>query len=157
MSAMASQITGVSIVYSTVCSCADPRKHHSSASLPFVMGIHRWPVNSPHKGPVARKMFPFDVIGCCFPLGHPRIRRSNTLDSISAAAARSKHVTEITLAGNQLPTLAPLCAADTLVLLRFQFLERLDLSNNNLQSFPEELFQVSCFSYVTHRHDDIIK
>ena len=26
----------------------------------FVLGIHRWPVNSPHKGPVTRKMFPFD-------------------------------------------------------------------------------------------------
>ena len=34
-----------------------------SASLAFVRGIHRWPVNSPHKGPVTRKMFPFnDVI-----------------------------------------------------------------------------------------------
>ena len=62
MSAMASQITGVSIIYSTVCSCADQRKHQSSASLAFVGGIHRWPVNSPHTGPVARKMFPFDDI-----------------------------------------------------------------------------------------------
>ena len=35
---------------------ADQRKHQSSASLAFV----RWPVNSPYKGPVARKMFPFD-------------------------------------------------------------------------------------------------
>ena len=31
------------------------RKHQSSASLAFVRGIHRWPVNSPHKGPVTRK------------------------------------------------------------------------------------------------------
>ena len=60
MGAMASQITGVSIVYSTVCSGADQRKRQSSASLAFVWGIHRWPVNSPHKGPVMRKMFPFD-------------------------------------------------------------------------------------------------
>ena len=36
MSAMASQITGVSIVYSTVCSGADQRKYQSSASLAFV-------------------------------------------------------------------------------------------------------------------------
>ena len=28
----------------------------------FVLGIHRWPVNSPHKGPVTRKMFPFDDV-----------------------------------------------------------------------------------------------
>ena len=62
MSAMASQITSVSIVYTTVCSGADQRKHQSSALLAFVRGIHRWPVNSPHKGPVTRKMFPFDDV-----------------------------------------------------------------------------------------------
>ena len=50
MSAMASQITGVSIVYSTVRSGADQRTHQSFASLAFMRGIHRWPVNSPHKG-----------------------------------------------------------------------------------------------------------
>ena len=33
------------------------RKHQSSASLAFVMGIHRWPVNSPHIGPVTLKWF----------------------------------------------------------------------------------------------------
>ena len=62
MSAMASQITSLTIVYSTVYSGADQRKHQSSASLAFLRGIHRWPVNSPHKGPVARKMFPFDDV-----------------------------------------------------------------------------------------------
>ena len=62
MGAIASQITGVSIVFSTVCSGADQRKHQSSASLVFVRGIHRGPVNSPHKGPVTRKMFPFDDV-----------------------------------------------------------------------------------------------
>ena len=41
---------------------ADQRKHQSSASLAFVCGIHRWPVNSPHKRPVTRKMFPFDAV-----------------------------------------------------------------------------------------------
>ena len=62
MSAMASQITSVTIVYTTVYSGADQRKYQSSASLAFVWGIHRWPVNSPHKGPVTRKMFPFDDV-----------------------------------------------------------------------------------------------
>ena len=57
MNAMASQITGVSIVCITVCSGADLRKHQSSASLAFVRGIHRWPLISPHKGPVTRKCF----------------------------------------------------------------------------------------------------
>ena len=62
MSAVSSQITGVSIVYSTVCSGVDQRKHQSSASLVFVRRLHRWPVESPHKEPVTRKMLPFDDI-----------------------------------------------------------------------------------------------
>ena len=53
--AIASQITSLTIVYSTVYSDADQRRHQSSASLAFVWGIHRGPVNSPHKGPVTRK------------------------------------------------------------------------------------------------------
>ena len=66
MSAMASQITSLTIVYSIVYSGADQRKHQSSASLAFVRGIHWWPVNSPHKEPITRKMFPFgDVIVHC--------------------------------------------------------------------------------------------
>ena len=64
MSAIASQITGVSIVCKTVFfSGADQRKYQWSASLAFLMGIHRWPVNSPHKGPCSNvAMFPFDVV-----------------------------------------------------------------------------------------------
>ena len=62
MGAMASQITSLTIVYSTVYSGAGQRKHQSSASLASVRGIHRWPVNSPHKKPVTRKMFPFDDV-----------------------------------------------------------------------------------------------
>ena len=62
MGAMAPQFTSLTIVYSTVYPGADQRKHQSSASLAFVMGIHRWPVNSLHKGPVTRKMFPFDDV-----------------------------------------------------------------------------------------------
>ena len=57
MDTMTSQITSPTIVYSAVYSAADQRKHQSSASLAFVRGIHRGPVNSPHKGPVTRKMF----------------------------------------------------------------------------------------------------
>ena len=62
MGAMASQITGVSIMYSTVCSGADQRRHQSSASLAFLREIHRSPVNAPHKEPVTRKKFPFDDV-----------------------------------------------------------------------------------------------
>ena len=62
MSAIASQITSLTIVYSIVYSDEDQRKHQSSASLAFVRGIHRGPVNSPYKWPVTRKMFPFDDV-----------------------------------------------------------------------------------------------
>ena len=62
MGVIASQITSPMIVYSTVYSDADQRKHQISASLAFVRGIHRVPVNSSHKGPVTRKMFPFDDV-----------------------------------------------------------------------------------------------
>ena len=62
MGTIASQITSLTIVYSSVYSGADQRKHQSSASLAFVRWIHRGPVNSPHKWPVTRKMFPFDDV-----------------------------------------------------------------------------------------------
>ena len=62
MDAMASQITSLTIVYSTVYSVEDQRKHQSSASLAFVWGFHRRQVNPPHKGPVTREMFPFDDV-----------------------------------------------------------------------------------------------
>ena len=62
MSMIASQITSLAIVYSIVYSDVDQRKHQSSASLAFVRGIHRRPVNSPRKWPVTRKMFPFDDV-----------------------------------------------------------------------------------------------
>ena len=62
MSVMASKITSVSIFCSTVGPGADLRKHQSAAPLAFVRGIHRWPVNSPHKKPVTRKFFTFDDV-----------------------------------------------------------------------------------------------
>ena len=62
MSAMASQIISLAIVYSTVYSGTDQRKHKSSASLAFVREIHRWPLNSPHKWPVTRTLFQFDDV-----------------------------------------------------------------------------------------------
>ena len=68
MGAVASQITSFTIVYSTVYSDADQRKHQSCASLAFVRGIHRGPVNSPHKWPVTQKIFPFDDVIMWWPL-----------------------------------------------------------------------------------------
>ena len=62
MTTLTSQISSLAIVYSIDYSDADQRKHQRSASLAFVRGIHRGPMNSPHKWPVTRKMFPFDDV-----------------------------------------------------------------------------------------------
>ena len=62
MGAVASQITSLTIIYSTLYSDADRRKHQSSVSLAFVREIHQSPVNSLHKWPVTRKVFPFDDV-----------------------------------------------------------------------------------------------
>ena len=59
MGVMASQITSLTIVNSAVYSGEDQRKHQSSASLAFALGI---PVNSLHKWSVTRKMFPIDDV-----------------------------------------------------------------------------------------------
>ena len=59
---MASQITSLTIVYLTVYSGRDQRKHQKLRVTDLVWGIHRWPVNSPHKGPVMQKMSPSDDV-----------------------------------------------------------------------------------------------
>ena len=53
MSAMASHITGVSMVYS--------KETSKLCVTGLLRGILQWPLNSPHKGPVMRKMFSFDL------------------------------------------------------------------------------------------------
>ena len=62
MTTTVSLITSLMFVYWAVNSDTDQRKHQSYASLAFVRGIHRGPVNSPHKWPVTRKIFPFDDV-----------------------------------------------------------------------------------------------
>ena len=62
MGPIVSQIASLTIVYSIVYSDADQRKYQSSASLAFVRGNHRFPVNSPLKWPVTQKMFLFDDV-----------------------------------------------------------------------------------------------
>ena len=61
MSLMMYPITSLMIIYSTVYSSIY-KKNQSFASLNFVWGIHWWPVNSLPKGPVTRKMSPFDDV-----------------------------------------------------------------------------------------------
>ena len=62
MGMMASQITSLTIVYSSVYTGKDKRKHQISASMAFVRGVYRWPVNSPQKRPVTRKIYQFDDV-----------------------------------------------------------------------------------------------
>ena len=73
MTAMASQITSLTVVHSIVYSDTDQRKHQSSALLAFARGIHQWPVNSQHKGSVARKRFPFDDVIMCLSTGEATV------------------------------------------------------------------------------------
>ena len=88
MRAMASQITSLTTVYSIVYSGTYQRKHQSSASLTFVRGIRRWPVNSLHKGPVTRKMMKIGwrhhvtLIWCHFD-GTSSFQMANTCQRIS--------------------------------------------------------------------------
>ena len=79
MGAMASQITSLTIVYSTIYPDADQRKHQSSASLAFVLGIHRGSVNSLHTWPVTRKKcFHFITSSCSSTFLLPRMLRRLT-------------------------------------------------------------------------------
>ena len=90
MSAIASQITSLAIVYSTVYSGADQNKHQSSASLAFVWGIHRGPVNSPHKWPVTRKMFPFDDVIMFRQTIESKARQGNKMRRATSAWEKQK-------------------------------------------------------------------
>ena len=62
MTTMASQITSLTVVYSTVYLDADQRKHQSSWSLAFVWGIHRDRWIPGTKGQLRGKMYPFDDV-----------------------------------------------------------------------------------------------
>ena len=103
MGTIASQITSLTIVYPTVYSDANQRKHQSPASLAFVRGIHRGPVNSPNKWPVTRKMLSFDdvIMMCCcrHPGGTSRRHDQSSYDhcfillsigNVALAAGKSK-------------------------------------------------------------------
>ena len=103
MGAVASQITSLTMFYSTVYSGADKRKHQSSASLAFVPGIHWWPVNFPAQRPVTRKMFPFDDVIMSKPWRNIRVVQWATLTSMSS---HHNHRIEITM-DSSFKTLAP--------------------------------------------------
>ena len=103
MGSIASQITSIMVVYSTVYSDADQRKYQSSASLAFVWGIYRRPVNSPHKWAVTRKVFAFDDVImkiACVPKMHHcgSVRQSVSLLS-RLFGCRSKKTSKLRVTG----------------------------------------------------------
>ena len=59
MSTMASQIPGFPVLLNRLLGCRS-KETSKLRYTGFVNGIPRWPVHSSHKGPVTRKMFPFD-------------------------------------------------------------------------------------------------
>ena len=71
MTTMASQITSLTVVYSIVYSDAD-KKTSKLRVTGLCVGNSPGPVNSPHKGPVTRKVFPFDdvimLLDICLPI-----------------------------------------------------------------------------------------
>ena len=89
MEAIASQITSLSIVYSTVCSGTD-KKRQSSPSLAFVSEIHRWQVNSPHNGPVTLKMLPFDNVVIMLKFKHATLLTKHWLNHFCKASYVSR-------------------------------------------------------------------
>ena len=83
-----SHVTSLTIVYSTVSPGADQRKHQSSAaSLAFVPGIHRSPLNSPHKWTMTRKMFPFDDVIMIYIISHQQMTETGLIDT-----GKCKHI-----------------------------------------------------------------
>ena len=64
MTTMASQITSLAVVYSSVYLDADQRKHQSSASLAFVWGIHRDRWIPRTKGQLRKKCFHLMTSSC---------------------------------------------------------------------------------------------
>ena len=80
---MASQITSLTNVYSNIYSGVDQGIHQSSASLAFVRGFHRWPVNSPHKGPVTRNTFPSLCTGNLPLTGEFSAQRASNAENVS--------------------------------------------------------------------------
>ena len=101
MGALASQIISLKIVYSIVYSDTGQRKHQSSALLAFVWGIHRGLVNSPHKGPVTWKMFPFDYVIMFWCIVSRPTTKNCAWFIRNFAMLKWKNVTELWLALNE--------------------------------------------------------
>ena len=102
MGVVVSQITSITIVYSSVYSGTDKKNHQSSASLAFVREIHRRPVNSPLKGPVTRKKFPFDdVVMILSDLAKVQVQYYESRSHLAGVTA-GRHLTNLNMMFNSL-------------------------------------------------------
>ena len=135
MSMMASQITSVSIVCLSICSGADQRKHQSFVALALVRGIHWWPEDSPHKGPLTRKMFPFDHPIMCG--RHPKQCK------ISQLAYKIHHLSWPTA-----PLYTPICVKSSDFCWWYQWLSMSEVLSGLTIDIPRVL--VSCRAMCCH-------
>ena len=83
MSTMASQITSLTIVYSTVYSGADHRKHQSSALMAFVRGNHRWLAQEASNAENVSIWWRHHVVATAY-LAYPTVNLLFELSAISA-------------------------------------------------------------------------
>ena len=118
MNTMASQITSLTIVYSTVYSGIDQRNHQSSASLDFVRGIHRWQMNSPHKGPVTRKIFQFDDVI----MNLPSFRTSSSMDRTSSISFVLQEIYTSSVRCAAVKTRSIFCKIRTIAVILIKFI-----------------------------------
>ena len=109
---------------------ADQRKHQSSVWLAFVRGIHRWPVNSLHKGPITRKMFPFDDIAM------------RNLNKIMRSCCQEHAFKDV------------VCEM-LLILFRVQYIKLLQTIKNIWRTFYARLLY-ECLRLLVHNHDHVI-
>ena len=146
MTAMASQITGVSIVCSTVGSGVDQRRLQNSASLAFVWGIHRWPVNSPHKRPVTRKMFPFNDLIMFMPPVTQRPRMTHSWRRLTTDNIANSRTAFIFVKIVEYIYIVFLCV-NWLNVFRFLIWDNENMHKNHICTVYENLYQTFWYKF----------
>ena len=145
MDAMASHITSLTIVYHLFRHRW--KKHQSSASLAFVRGIHRWPVNSPHKGPVTWKMFPFDDVIMLAAVTTPQCRWGKQVELPQAGI--SMYYTSLLKRIQQKRLIQPNQTRTEQILWKFHWLHG-RYSNFNFKGFIRHKYTRQNKTYVLH-------
>ena len=158
MSEIASQITSLAIVYSTVYSRHRSKETSKRRVTGLLRGIHRWPVNSPHKGPIMRKMFPFDDVIIWWCSGRPLYPQD--LWTILRICQKQIEIKQYDLNFLLRPFLdigwnfaAPRCIKCTWNAISHHTLKACGSSSCNKNVFCDW----PCYSSRVDKHDDVIK